>query len=110
MPRVSSPVLSRPIRSSGATASKFRSKMISEGWVFAFSITVSESCTNSSSIPERLAASVIFTEKKRSLTTARTRLGSRFSIDVLRLEKNLTLSDEDDQLNSIMDHMDVHSY
>ena len=37
---------------------------------------LSGSLTNSSAIPARLAASVSLTEKKRSLTTARTRFGS----------------------------------
>src|ERR1017187_4780521 len=82
MPLVSALPFSLAISARGDTLSKFRSKTISAGFVLAFSSTSLPSFTNSSARPLRLAASLSLTEKNRSLTTARTRLGSCFSINV----------------------------
>src|ERR1035437_5348618 len=82
MPLVSALPFRLAISARGDTLSKFRSKTISAGFVLAFSSTSSPSFTNSSARPLRLAASLSLTEKNRSLTTARTRLGSCFCIDV----------------------------
>src|ERR1035437_4824481 len=82
MPLVSALPFSLAISAKGDTVSKFRSKTISAGFVLAFSRTSLPSFTNSSARPLRLAASLSLTEKNRSLTTARTRLGSCFCIDV----------------------------
>src|SRR6185369_13741308 len=82
MPLVSVLAFNLAISASGDTVSKFRSKTISAGFVLAFSSTSLPSFTNSSARPFRLAASLNFTEKNRSLTTASTRLGSCFCIDV----------------------------
>src|ERR1035437_2416026 len=82
MPLVSALPFSLAISAKGDTDSKFRSKTISAGFDLAFSSTSLPSLTNSSAKPLRLAASLSLTEKKRSVTTARTRLGSCFCIDL----------------------------
>src|ERR1035438_7782717 len=82
MPLVSALPFSLAISARGETDSKFRSKTISAGFVLAFSSTSLPSFTNSSARPLRLAASLSLTEKNRSVTTARTRFGSCFCIDV----------------------------
>src|SRR5260370_34918918 len=80
------------IRASGAPVSKFRSKAISVCFALAFSRTSLPSFTNSSARPLRLAASLSLTEKNKSLTTARTRFGSCFCIDVCFSRKPLSLN------------------
>src|ERR1039457_716053 len=82
MPLVSALPFNLAISARGDTDSKFRSKTISAGFVLAFSSTSLASFTNSSARPLRLAASLSLTEKNRSDTTARTRFGSCFCIDV----------------------------
>src|ERR1700683_731478 len=68
------------IMSSGFTLSKFRSKMIRLGRAWALASTSSSFLTNSTVMPARLAASLILTEKNRSLTTASTFLLPCFCI------------------------------
>src|ERR1019366_9489295 len=82
MPLVSALPFSLAIKAKGETVSEFRSKTIRAGLVLAFSRTSLASLTNSRARPLRLAASLSLTEKKRSVTTARTRLGSCFGIDL----------------------------
>src|SRR5260370_32140559 len=92
MPLVSVLAFSLAISASGDTVSKFRSKTISVGFALAFSRTSLPSFTNSSARPFRLAASLSLTEKNKSLTTARTRFGSCFCIDVCFSRKPLSLN------------------
>src|ERR1700730_921214 len=68
------------IRPNGSTLSKLRSKMIKLGLDLALISTSCSSFTNSTVMPARLAASLILTEKKRSLKTARTFLLPCFCI------------------------------
>src|SRR6202171_4303133 len=68
------------IRTNGSTLSKLRSKMIRLGLDLALISTSCSSFTNSTVMPARLEASLILTEKKRSLKTARTFLLPCFCI------------------------------
>src|SRR6266851_4646658 len=68
----SASALSLPIRFSGCAASKFRSKIISAGLDWALCSRSFSVVTYSSFTPACLAASLIFAEKNRSLTTAST--------------------------------------
>src|SRR5262245_25913837 len=67
--------------------------MINVGRVLALAMTSFSSLMNSTGMPARFAASVILTEKKRSLTTARTVLLSCFCIGVILINCGKGTSD-----------------
>ena len=77
----------------GFTASKFRSKMIRDGLAFGLLQEFGGILHELQRQPARFAASVSLTEKKRSVTAARTLLGTCFCIGVCRFSANTLVSE-----------------